>query len=194
MGYSRIYSYIAFTVSCIVTIALIIFFIWNGVLLDWSTTAPAGCILLLGFIFFFVFMITWFFTESHLYNKYEYKFEDYKYSIRKDVLQSGEERYYPMVSLAKYSTEQYIKRILIQSTGQIYYELTNFSSNKERAEYSIPKFTEIYYSTEERAKQVIEEYKKYWIFMLENEKKKTEEYQKRKKDNEVKSSEIITEI
>ena len=191
MGHSRIYEYIAFPVACIVIIPLIIFFIYNGVLLDWSTTAPLGCIILLIIVFFFVFGVVLFGIEPYLHDKYEYTFENYKYSIRKDTLISGEIRYYPLVSLAKYSTDQYIERKLNKDTGQIYYELTNFGSNKEQREYRQTDKTTVYYSSEERAKQVIEEYKVYWAEVLERNRKYTEECVENKRKNTVNSSEII---
>lgn len=191
MGNSRIYTYIAITIASIITICAIIFFIWNGVLLDWSTTAPLGCILMIIMVFFFTWFMTYMIVEPMLYDKYEYKFEDYKYTIRKDILMSGEERYYPIVSIAKYGIDQYIECLVID--GKIFWQLTRFESKKDMREYGEPKSNvTVYYTSEDDAKAAISLYKAYITKLIKDTKEEEEKYLAEKNGQKIISSEYIS--
>lgn len=190
MGNSKIYTYISITIASIIAICAIIFFIWNGVLLDWSTTAPLGCILMIIMVFFFTWFMTYMIVEPMLYDKYEYKFEDYKYTIRKDILVSGEERYYPIVSIAKYGIDQYIECLVID--GKIFWELTRFGSKKDMREYGEPKSNvTVYYTSEADAKAAISLYKAYTTKLIKDTKEAEEKYLTEKNGQKIISSEYI---
>ena len=190
MGNSRIYSYIAISIASIITICVIIFFIWNGVLLDWSTTTPLGCILMIIMIFFCSWFMTYMIVEPMLYDKYEYKFEDYKYTIRKDTLASGQVRYYPIVSIAKYGVDQYIECLAVD--GKIYWELTRFESKKDMKMYGEPKSNvTVYYTSEDNAKAAINLYKAYTDKQIKNSKEAEEKYLNKKNGQKIVSSEYI---
>ena len=191
MGNSRIYTYIAITIASIITICAIIFFIWNGVLLDWSTTAPLGCILMIIMIFFFTWFMSYMIIEPMLYDKYEYKFEDYKYTIRKDTLASGQVRYYPIVSIAKYGVDQYIECLVVD--GKTYWELTRFERKKDMREYGEPKSNvTVYYKSEDEAKTAINSYKTYTKNSIKRSKKAEEKYLNEREGRKVINSEYIS--
>lgn len=188
-GYSRIYGYVSLVIASIITIILLGYFIHIGIILDFSTSAPLGALLFLVVVYFFVYFIAYMQSFSILSKKYEYTFENYKYSIKKEVLESGEERYYPLVSVAKYSVEQYIEHTY--SNGKNYYKLTSFETDKNQKEYRPPEDVYIYYPTEDEAKKTIENYKNYWIEVLKNREKYEKENSEKRRLNVVKSSEII---
>ena len=188
-GYSRIYGYVSLVIASIITIILLGYFIHIGLILDFSTSAPLCALFALVVVYFFVYFITYMQSFSILSKKYEYTFENYKYSIKKEVLESGEERYYPLVSVAKYSVEQYIEHSY--SNGKNYYKLTSFETDKNQKEYRPPEGVYIYYPTEDEAKKTIENYKNYWIEVLKNNEKYEKERSEKRRLNTVKSSEII---
>ena len=86
-GYSRIYGYVSLVIASIITIILLCYFIHIGLILDFSTSAPLCALLVLVVVYFFVYFIAYMQSFSILSKKYEYTFEDYKYSIKKEVLE-----------------------------------------------------------------------------------------------------------
>lgn len=187
IGNSKIYNWLSLGIATVLTLIPLILLIIYGILCN--ETLFGITVLLVG-IWSVTYFISYCVLEDKLSNKYEYPFENYIYRIRKDTLASGKERFYPIVSIAKYGTDQYIQETFLDK--KVSWVLTKFTSKKEMKNYGEPaKNVKIYYNTEEEAKAAIESFKVYKKKQIELDKQTLENIEKEKRDNKVVSSEFL---
>ena len=188
MSNSRIYNWIALGIATVIAIPIIIFLITEGV---FTSEACLGAIVAIIGIWCAVYFVSFCIAEDKLSKKYEYALEDYIYHIRKDVLASGEVRFYPIVLTAKYGIEQYIEHLVIDK--KVYWELTRFESKRDIKHYGEPKSNvTIFYDSEVKAKKAIESFKAYTAKKMKEDKDACEKYENERKGRKVVSSEYIS--
>lgn len=186
MGNSVIYHWLSSGISTIITLILLVLAIIYGV---FCAENYLGVILFLICIWGFIYFIAYPIFENRLASKYEYTFENYIYRIRKDTLVSGKERYYPIVSIAKYGIDQYIQKVTLDN--KTYWELTNFSSEKEMKKFRHASNIQVFYDTKDEAKNAIESFKKYEKERIELNEKTIKQITEEKNRNKVANSEFL---